>query len=53
MSKRPTLDQICESYALWGEYIDPLGLDTLEMFEAMTWHDRMDIAEGMFGIFAE
>jgi hypothetical protein len=53
MSKRPTLDQICASYALWGEYVDPLGLDSLEAFEAMTFRDRLDIAEGIFGIFAE
>jgi hypothetical protein len=53
MNKRPTLQAICESFILWGEYIDPIGLDTLEAFESMTYQDRMDIAEGMFGIFPE
>lgn len=38
---RPTYDEIAGSFALWEEYVDPLGYRSDAEFNAMSHADRM------------
>jgi hypothetical protein len=44
-----TYRTIANSFELWGEYVDPDGLDSKEQFESMTIDDKIEIIEGCFG----
>ena len=37
----PTRAEIAASFTLWGVFVDTLGLDTRERFDAMTEADRL------------
>ena len=44
----PTHEEICSSYMLWGEYVDPDGVDSEEEFNRMTMEQRMEIMNTCF-----
>ena len=39
----PTRAEIAASFSLWGVFVDPLGVDTRQRFDAMTEADRLEI----------
>jgi LPS sulfotransferase NodH len=41
MRQSPSIQEIAESYALWGEWFDTAGIDTRESFDAMPIADRL------------
>jgi hypothetical protein len=44
MKNKPTIQQIVMSYELWGEYIDPEGIDSASKFNELTPAQRLAIA---------
>lgn len=48
MKTKLTNEEICSSYILWGEYVDPDGIDSEEEFERMTMEQRLAIIESIF-----
>ena len=49
MSKKPTREEIAESYDLWTVYVDVDGHDTIEHFDAMSVEERLTIMAECFG----
>jgi hypothetical protein len=47
--KTYTYQEIAESFVLWGEYVDPSGIDTEEAFDAMTTDEKIAFQEKCFG----
>ena len=45
----PTRAEIAESFTLWGVFVDTLGVDTRERFDAMTEADRLAVMDACFG----
>lgn len=43
-----TNEQIANSYILWGQYIDPMGLDSRENWENMSLEERINIINQCF-----
>tara|TARA_R110000782_G_C14454738_1_gene372619 strand:- start:137 stop:289 length:153 start_codon:yes stop_codon:yes gene_type:complete len=43
-------NEIAENYQLWAEYVDPLGLDDKEAFDAMTTEKKLEIMKGCFSV---
>jgi len=44
-----TYEEIASDYNLWGTYIDPMGLDTEELFNRTSLSDKIDIITYCFG----
>jgi hypothetical protein len=44
-----THNEIAENFELWGQYVDPDGIDTREAFEAMSVPEKVKMIETMFG----
>jgi hypothetical protein len=44
-----TYAEIANSYQLWGEYVDTMGLDSEEKFDAMTEKEKIKIITECFG----
>ena len=42
--------EIAENHHLWAEYVDPLGLDDKETFDAMTTEKKLEIMEDCFSV---
>ena len=42
--------EIAENHHLWAEYVDPLGLDDKEAFDAMTTEKKLEIMEDCFSV---
>lgn len=40
---------IATHFDLWGQYVDPLGIDSLEEFHAMTMATKLGIIAACFG----
>jgi hypothetical protein len=49
VNKIYSYDEIANSYALWGEYVDPSGLDSLEAFSAKTPEEKIAFIAACFG----
>lgn len=47
--KSYTYQQIAESYVLWMEYVDTMGLDSEEEFEAKSVADKVAFMTACFG----
>ncbi len=45
----PTRAEIAANFTLWGEFVDTLGLDTREQFEATTDAARLAVMADCFG----
>jgi hypothetical protein len=44
-----TYEQIASDFGLWGTYVDPMGLDTEEAFNAISLSDKIGIIAYCFG----
>lgn len=46
---KPTYKQIAEDFRLWGEYVDPSGLDSEADFDTLSIEDKISMEVRMFG----
>lgn len=44
-----TYEDIATNYDLWATYVDPIGLDTKEIFDAANIEDKLEIISYCFG----
>jgi hypothetical protein len=46
---KPSYEQIASDFSLWGEYVDPQGLDSLSKFESMSTAEKIEFQVKCFG----
>lgn len=48
MKAELTYEEIASDFKLWGEYVDPDGVDSEEEFNRMTLEQRVEIIDTLF-----